>query len=432
MIGTLTQAYTQVLWNGETLHAYDVGGTQPENMAQLVSVTLNKADSAPTASFGITPSTQGFELFQKLKASALDKPFTIKFGYLNGTETPPMEFRFSGVQLTTGQDPKLTISGVSAVKGAWTDNKVSFTMEEEMPLTAYVELLKEKCGEGCKKLNVQFVGGAKEKAAKITVKGNQMQRTPMNIISDVLRPHGMALHTGDSAVDNTMIVSYDPSLDGELQKDKPTISKGAPCGPGQRCVYVIGPGLMENLTRKQTFQTGSTTTQTASSASQPNVPQTASKPVAQPQNAAPQTAAVNSSNLAGGTSGQANPGSGNTGSSPAGKEGQEAAAARAKLFNSSINFTVLMVPYIVGIKPRDIIAIPSLAGPASYIEDWEVQSVQYKQDNVGGVSIAINGKRPYTGEDPMLDAASVAAVQSTVSGLITPDDWAKFYWGVKS
>ena len=142
MKGTLIQAYTMVEWGGETLHAYDVGGTV-ENVAQNVSVKLDKSSAAPTATFQITPNPAGFELFQKLKSSALDKPISISFGYIGGTVTRPFQFIFAGVSLTTGFDPKLEITCVSPVKGAWTDNKISFTMEEELPLSDYPELLKK-------------------------------------------------------------------------------------------------------------------------------------------------------------------------------------------------------------------------------------------------------------------------------------------------
>ena len=427
MIGTLTQAYTMVEWGGETLHAYDVGGTV-ENVAQNVSVKLDKSGAAPTATFQITPNPAGFELFQRLKSSALDQPISISFGYVGGTVTVPFQFIFAGVSLTTGFDPKLEITCVSPVKGAWTDNKISFTMEEELPLSDYPELLKTKCGEGCKELNFKFVGEAEEKAKELKVKGNQMQRTPHNILTDVLRPHGMDLQVSDNALEGTMIVSYSPAKEGELQKDKPTVSKRQPCGPGERCVYVIGPGLMTNITRKQTFNIGSDSTKNAASATSPIVSQTAAAAVSQPQKAAPQTTTTQSTNKAGGTSGQANPGSGNTGSTAAGKDGQEAALALAKMITTTVNFSVMMVPYMVGIKPRDFIAIPSLKGPGAYIEDWEVKTVSYKQDTTGGVTISITGERPYTGEERFLDPETTSQVESTVAGLVTPAAWAKFYW----
>ena len=429
MIGTLTQAYTMLEWNGETLHAYDVGGTV-ENIAQNVSVKLVKSEAAPTASFRITPNPAGFELFQKLKASALDKPFTISYGYMSGSVMGPMQFKFSGVQLTTGHEPMLEISGTSVVKGAWTDNKISFTMEEEIPLSGYPDLLIEKCGEGCKDLSFSFVGEAATIAPTIMIKGNQMQRTPQNILADVIRPHGMQIQVSDNAFAGEMIIGYAPGKEGELMMDKPELATGAgTSAPLTRKVYVVGPGLMTNIKRTQKFNPGSTTTAGASNADNPNVPQVASAPVVQPQDPAPQTLTVESRNEAGGTTGQSNEGSGNSGSvTPAGAQGNEASAALAKMFTSSISFQVLMVPYMVGIKPRDLIAIPSLAGPGSYIEDWEVKTVSYKQDDTGGVFISITGERPYTGEEPMLDGSTLGKVQAAVSSLTTPAAWNKFYW----
>ena len=243
-----------------------------------------------------------------------------------------------------------------------------------------------------------------------------------------MRPHGIDLQVSDNALKGTMIISYSPAKEGELQKDKPVVSKRQPCGPGERCVYVIGPGLMTNITRSQTFNVGSDSTKNAASATSPIVSQTAAVSVSQPQTAAPQTITVESTNKAGGTSGQANPGSGNTGSTAAGKDGQEAALALAKMITTTVNFSVMMVPYMVGIKPRDLIAIPSLKGPGDYIEDWEVKTVSYEQDTTGGVTIAITGERPYTGEEQLLDEATVSQVKSTVAGLVTPDAWAQFYW----
>ena len=185
---------------------------------------------------------------------------------------------------------------------------------------------------------------------------------------------------------------------------------------------------MNNLRRSQKFSIGSDTTAKAASADQPNVPQTAATTVPEPQLAAPQLLASQSSNEAGGTSGQANPGSGNTGSTAAGTDGQEASAALSKMISTSISFIVPMLPYMVGVKPRDFVAIPSLKGPGDYIEDWEVSSVSYKQDVKGSVMISIKGERPYTGEESLLDGATISQIKSTVSGLTSPEAWAKFYW----
>ena len=87
-----------------------------------------------------------------------------------------------------------------------------------------------------------------------------------------------------------------------------------------------------------------------------------------------------------------------------------------------------MVPYMVGIKPRDILVVPSLKGPGSFVEDWEVTSVSYKQDTTGGVRLSISGKRTYTGEEPMVDQATISQVEQTCASLTTPAAWNKLYW----
>ncbi len=100
----------------------------------------------------------------------------------------------------------------------------------------------------------------------------------------------------------------------------------------------------------------------------------------------------------------------------------------SKMGASSLSFDVQMLPYMTGIKPRDIVAIPSLKGPGDYIEDWEVQSVSYTSDDSGSVKLNITSERPYTGEKNMLDAGSISSIKSIVAGLTSPAAWGAFYW----
>ena len=66
----------------------------------------------------------------------------------------------------------------------------------------------------------------------------------------------------------------------------------------------------------------------------------------------------------------------------------------------------MMVPYVVGMKPRDFVAIPSLDG-ASYIEDWEIESVSYSQDANGLIRIGVQAWRPFTGMDNLVGCSNV-------------------------
>ena len=86
-----------------------------------------------------------------------------------------------------------------------------------------------------------------------------------------------------------------------------------------------------------------------------------------------------------------------------------------------------MLPRNVGIKPRDMICIPSIQA-GGYIEDYEVKSVSYQMESTGGVTINITAHRTFTGDENMLDAASIKMVRSIADGLDTPAKWNEYYW----
>jgi len=425
MKGRLLQAYVSIIWAGINLSCYDDGEGGKQVLAQNVRVSLGQGESAPSCSFEISPNPIGFELFQEIKATALSEPWIVEIGYLNGSSVK-WAFKFSGMNMTTGHDPKLEITGVSAIKGCWTDNKISYTMEEEIPLSEFPAFLQKKAGDCSKDLTVNFAGMAKEEAAKIMVKANQKQRTPHVILADTLRPHGMDLQVGDTAFNGELVVSYSPALEGETEKDPATIQDGTqPSEPIKRMAYVIGPGMMENFTRKQSFNLGQTNTSRGATPTSSLSNETEQTGVVQPDSAPQETAAEAKPQA---VLGKANPSSADKGVVQGSPLDEKARQAFSKSLTSDCNTSVFMTPYMVGIKPRDFIVVPSLKGPGDYLEDWEVTSVNYSQDEVGGVYIDISGKRPYTGEEPMMDKASAAKIQAIVSKLTTPAAWNKFYW----
>jgi len=426
MKGTLLQAYTTIIWGGFNLSAYDDGAGGKQVLAQNVSVELNKGDSAPSCSFEISPNPIGFQLFQQIKATALSQPFTIELGYLNGSKVK-WQFKFAGMSMTTGHSPALRIKGVSLVKGCWTDNKISYTVENEMSLADFPAFLQKKAGDCSKDLKFMFKGQALEEAAKIKIKRNQNKRTPHSILTDTLRPHGMEVLVGDSAFNGEMVISYSPALEGELAKDKPTVASGAgEATPAARKVFVIGPGLLENFTREQNFQEGQTNTKKGASTTSTQSNETEQQGVVQPTSA-PQAGAANQQ-LTEGVLGKSNQSTEETGTVKGSGLDQKARQAFSSQLTSKCNTSVMMVPYMVGIKPRDIIVVPSLKGPGSFLEDWEVESVSYRQDSTGGVMISLSGSRTFTGEKPMMDGGTESEVRGIVSALKTPAQWAKFYW----
>ncbi len=425
-VGRLTQAYITVMWAGYNLSCYDDGAGGKQVLAQNVTLNLNQGETAPECSFEISPNAIGFELFQKIKAEALSKPFEVTIGYLNGSDFTT-KFRFAGMNMTTGQDPMLEITGVSVLKGCWTDNKISYTMEKEMPLSEFPQFVQKKAGDCAKELKFVFEGKAKEEAPKILIKANQNQRTPHMILMDTLRPHGMDLQVGDSAFAGEVVISYSPNLEGELQASKPEVQDGKkPTSPVKRKVYVLGPGGMENFTRKQSFNLGQTSTQRGASGDSPASNETDQKAVVQPDSA-PQEGAANAQPTTN-TLGQSNPSTAESGLVKGSSLDPKARAAFSKILASTCSASIFMTPYFVGLKPRDILVVPSLAGPGNFLEDWEITNVTYSQNETGGVYIDISGRRTFTGEEPMMDSATAKEITEIVSKLTTPALWNKFYF----
>jgi len=85
----------------------------------------------------------------------------------------------------------------------------------------------------------------------------------------------------------------------------------------------------------------------------------------------------------------------------------------------------------MGVKPRDFILIPSLKGLGSYIEDWEVESVQYTQDVSGQIMMSIKGNRPFSGDENVVDSGTLDKVRQRISSLTTPELWGQYYWQPK-
>lgn len=427
-LGTLTQPYCQVLWGETNLSVYDPGSGQTERMAHSVTVTLSKDKSVPKASFEILANPAGFELFQKLKKEALSETITIEMGYIGGSFIK-WAFQFAGMNLTTGMKPALKITAIGVLKGCFTDNKISFTMAEPVKLADFPAFLQKKAGECAKDLKFVFVGQAKEAANTIEIKHNVSQQTPFVTLTSILKRSGMVAQVGDSAMDGSIVISYAPNLNEELKNDPPKlIGDGEQVKPAERSMWVVSPGAIQNIERRQDFSTGQQSTRLASSTTEPISGETNEKNVVQ-QNSAPQVGA-SEQQVEAGTLGPNNPGSTGKGTVKPDPEAEKKRAALAAMLQTTMTTDLQFLPrYAAGLRPRDIVTIPSLRkGDDRYIEDYELASVVYKLDKNGGISMGLTGERPFTGEEPMVDDETLKKVRGICDGMESLDDWSRWLW----
>lgn len=424
----LLQPFIRLEVGDFNLSYYDVNG-EKEYLVHSVSVDISSGDeSAPTCSFQLAATPAGFEWFSGVgRELLLTEPFTITIGYPGGSEFPT-QYAYAGLNLTTGMDPAITIDGTSAIKGTWTDNKISFTMEDEISLLELPDFLKEKAGKGGEVLNFVWRGGAKEDAAKTMIKLNRINQTPHTILTEQCKEHGMRVTTQDTALNGTVVIDYPPNKKGELEKDKPEVATGDETAvPAQRRVFIIGPGLMTNVTRKQQLNLGQASTGGAESPKSTVSSETEQKDSAQKGILSQQSPAQSSNKE--GTTGPADKSKAKSETTTPNPNSKEARAALTQMLSTTMDASFPMLPNMVGIKPRDMVAIPSLiSGPERYIEDYEVKSVKYQMDNNGGVTISISGERPFTGDENMLDEKSIADIQDLCDQMPTADSWNAFYW----
>ena len=428
--GRLIQQYVTVEWGSTNLSYMDDGEGGKEILAQEISFSLEEEGFAPSCEFSITPNPLGFATFSALKSGSISEPIKITVGYPNGSSFT-QTFVYSGMNLTTGHSPKISVSAVSVLKGAMTDNRVSYTMEEPMMLKDLPEFLKAKAGEGAGLVNFVWKGTAEEYASSVEYQENQIDRTPYSILTDAMRVHGIEVQPGDSAFDGTIVLSRSPGFEGEQESDPPEVVSGAPSPEaGKKSVYIIGPGLMENLTRKQTFNMGQSNPKGGASKSKTSSYEQDQKEVQTgPPAGVTQIAAAASENTTGGTTGSSQiPSTMSKTPEATGGDAKKGRQAATEDITTELSFDCLMVPYLVGIKPRDFCAIPSLGGPGNYVEDWSIKSTRYSQKPTGEIRVSVSAVRPFTGDDNLLDGSTLAAVQATASTLTTPAKWNKFYW----
>ena len=429
--GTLIQPYVSVIFGGDNLSAYPGASGEKERLVQNLSLSYTKDETVPSCAFDIAPTVDGFAWVAEMRQSPdmLTEVFEVEMGFSHLPEPKLVgKYIYAGLDLQTGHDLAISLTVTSAMKSSWTQNKVSYTMEEEITLYEFAEFLKEKAGKGASLIKFEWVGQAKEDAQSILVKSNRVNQTPQTILAETLKEHGMELRTMDTALDGTVVIGYPASKEGELEQDKPQAPGSTPA-PALRTIHIIGPGLMETVKRTQKLPDTQSDTDGGTAAKKTSGTEVDNKNSRLlPARGLGQQASAASVNTEGST--------GVADKSDAKSEtvkGKKEEADKGKLSMAdamAVTFSASfpMLPQIVGMKPGDIGVIPSLKGPGDFLEDFEITDVNYKMDGTGWVTVDIKGERPYLGKENMLDAAGVATVRGIVAGLQSPDAWNKFYW----
>jgi hypothetical protein len=420
-VGKLLQPFVKVTWGDLDLTEFSSGGMRPQPIVYDVAISLEDSKAAPTLEMRFSPSPPAFQAFVECKTNRIDQPIVVDIGYTMGS-TISFKFFYAGCSFETGHEMGVSVLGVSSVKGGWTNNRISFAMKEPLPLAAFPGHVQERCGAPCSGIQFQFIGQAAGDSGAILIKHIAIGQSPHRIVTDIAKANGMITSINP---DGKLIIRYPyntPGENGALGGGDPAKPK---YDPTKINIYIAGPGLLNVFRREQRFNVGQTTFDFAASYAAPDAFEEDNKKVTQSGTVSGDSAAQIATGAA--TSGSPEPTVGQSGTEETVGRLKEARAAWARESTTTGDGSFFMVPYLVGIKPRDILVIPSLNADSPYFEDWIVKSVSYQQMEAG-VEIAAKCERPFPGEGVLLDKGSEEAVNAVLKKMKTTKDWHGLYW----
>jgi hypothetical protein len=454
--GFLISPRVRVLWGKINLSAYD--GTKqgapafPEG-APLVydaSVDIQAEGNGPTATMKWDPTGPGYAVYEWFlsKPEYMGTQITIEFFY-PGKKKVTFAFVWSGQSISYGNDMAVNIKMVSELAGLINANPRSTAQ-------AYDEKKGEAALNVYKKFQKQF--GLEKFDYLVQFNQNSLAYSKKAKIENAYGSEitfgtaigNMAKQTGDAAMGINIVngpvqqaakvVIFPPFSYTPKGGKQETVINAATLGPNsvidvtKRYGYILGPSIINSLTRtsewKPPQQDQNKTPGKQAFARDARGRFTSPNPPTAPQAAAanPSGAAASTSSPQGVANASSNPGIRNA-DNPEGPDRQNALSDEKV---ATLSVDTLMCPLLVGIKPYDIVYVPSLSG--NFIEDWIVQSVDYSQNN-GDVSVSIQATRLYGWGDAMnKSAADSFKTFAQTQGLIGPnaslEAWDRYAWGV--
>jgi hypothetical protein len=431
------------LWGDVNLSAYNgnKGFPQGTPLVYDVEVDLQAEGEGPTGSFKWDPTGPGMAVYESFVTdkAQMEKNITVEYFY---PERKKITFIFvwSGQSINYGNDMTITVKLQSKLSGLINANQrnVAQAYDEKKGATPVDVLAKGTKQYGVDSNLVEWNEYALKHNQKVKLANVYANDSTLGgFVGQVTKQTGDQAHATNIGAEK-VVVMPPYSYKGKDGKEQEVLNGATDIGPGQlpdpkkRYGYIIGPSIFNSVQREANWkppqQSNNNTPGTQAFARNPqaNPATTVQNPPANPQTATTNSAKKTSSPL-GTANGRANPGVQNK-DNPEGPNRQNALndekAARLQM-------DTLMCPLLVGIKPHDIIFVPSLTG--NFMEDWIVQQVGYSSGN-GRVDVNISATRIFGNASPMNKAAydkflAFAKSKGLVGANASVEAWDLYAWG---
>ena len=433
MAGVLINPQVQVKWGDLNLSAYDLGDGVKQPIVYGSKVDL-PGTSWPTGSFSWNPTGPAFKVYEECVKSKQNDDILIRFYYVNGPYII-FKFQYNGsnitygtemsieILLTTREGPKSSGVRATAMKD-YTQGKFNAKGQDLYKSTQDIE---KAFG---KPIPLLWQQTAKLDAQKIFLASWQYKdQTYGAEILNMATQAGMKIATTNVSSDGKAAIFTPFSKEGEEKKDTVQFppKAGEQIKAEQRYGYLLGPGIITNFQRtmeypSQTKGQDATTQPTGTpNKGQPPKPPGAQTLKAQEDQAKAQQEAQKKS--------VANPSSPTVVKQNLYKKNEEGPKNQQLMQQEEgIKFQaqMFMCPSLVGIKPQDIIYIPSLKIGDALIEDYKIQSVSYSQDGAL-VGVSVSATRTAGLNKPMNEAAAKKFLEKADT-LKTVEDWTNYAW----
>lgn len=447
--GFLRSPRVRVLWGNINLSSYDGDQGFPKNTPVVYDVQVDVADQTEgaTGSMKWDPTGAGADLYEWFvtKEEYMKKQITVEFFYPRGKKIV-FFYVWAGQDISYGNDMTITIKLQSELAGLVNANprNVAQAHDEKKgtgPVNV-VDKLKEQYGMEKYKNIVQYNPFTLEYWRQVKIGTFYANDTTFGAAVNQV-----AKQTGDKVTANniggaSLVVMPPVSWKDPKTGKQVEILNGAKIGAGKspeankRYGYLLGPAIITTMRREsslpppQKTNTNTPNTQQFVTNTKDSKTTPSQNPKPSPTAAAqnPQGASKPTSSPIGTANGRANPGVGNV-DNPYGPDRQNAMNQENV---SKLSLDTLMCPVLVGIKPNDMIYIPSLTG--NFMEDWEVKSVGYTQSN-GKVDVNIQATRVFATSSPMNEAGyklmlAYAKEKKLVGPEATLENWDIYAWSL--
>jgi hypothetical protein len=440
MTGNLILPRVRVSWAGINLSSYDGSEDFPKNAPAVydIDVQLQSQTQAPTAAMKWDPTGPGFALYESFISNEeyMKSRIFIDFFYAGGKRIR-FAFVWSGQSISYGNDMTVTVKMKTELDGLVNANirNTAQAYDEKKGESFLNAIKKSKEQYGIEQDLVRYEPKAKtsmEKAKLQNAYGSD--QTYAASVANIAQQNGNTAFANNIGEPNIVIFapySWKPD-DNQILNGATEIPPDTDPKSDQRYGYIVGPAIIDSLVRETEWkppqQTNQNTPSTQTKARDPKTGRyTKQTPATTPQTSTSQNTKATSSPV-GTALARPNPGVKNL-NNPDGPTKQNALEDER---TANMSFQTLLCPVLVGIKPYDVIYIPSLTG--NYIEDWIVESVNYDQNN-GNVSVSVQATREYGLGTPM-DPKNAekfkkfAESQGLIGGNATLESWEKYAWSL--